>query len=166
MSMTTEFHNWRFRVEPERTSTAYATSISRGAEDCDCASCRNLVAQRSVEYSQELRTFLQSVGVDPFTEAEAWEAGGLEDGYTYNAGWWHFIGEVEVRGDALIPLSTEPSGRGRDWELQFWPGREDVKLPQLPDAPLVQVGFSVMLPWVLDEPYPSTMPERPWWRFW
>jgi len=127
MAVTTEFHNWRFRVEPERTRTAYAISTSRGAQDCDCASCRNLVVQRSVEYPQELRTFLQSVGIDPHIEAEAWEAGGpLEDGYTYNAGWWHFIGEVGNHGDEPIPLSTEPSGRARDWELQFLPSRADI----------------------------------------
>jgi hypothetical protein len=154
MGVTTEFHNWRFRVELERTRTAYAETSSRGAEDCDCAFCRNLAAQRSVEYPQELRTFLESVGIDSYIEAEVWEVGPLEDGYTYNAGWWHFIGEVENPGDTPIPLITEPSGSAKDWQLLVRPGQAHLKLAELPDRPLVQVEFSVMLPWVLDESYP------------
>ncbi len=154
MFTTTEFHGWRFRVEPEKTSAAYTSSKSGGAEDCSCSYCRNLVAQRSLEYPQELCGFLESVGVDPFKEAEVWEAGPLEKGYTYNAGWWHFIGGVEIEGETPIRLSAEPSGRAKEWEIVFLAGQADLKLSTLPVAPLVQVEFSVKLPWVLDEAFP------------
>ena len=155
MFETIEFHGWRFKVDPETTSAAYTSSKAHGAEECSCAYCRNLVAQRAIEYPRELRGFLNSVGVDPFKEAEVWEAGPLEEGYTYNAGWWHFVGEVEIEGETPIRLGTESSGRARDWEIIFLPGQASLKLATLPVAPLVQVEFSVKLPWVLDEAYPG-----------
>ncbi len=146
-----EFHGWRFIVQAERTTQAYAASVRRGAGECSCAYCRNLVAQRAREYPRELVQFLQSVGVDPFKEAEVWEAGPLQGGYTYNAGWWHFIGEVEVNGQP-VEMETEPNGRAKEWNLLFLAGKSDLKLETLPASPLVQVEFSAKLPWV---PYPS-----------
>ena len=154
MLETTDFHGWRFKVEPEKTRAAYTSSKNQGAEDCSCAYCRNLLAQRDIEYPQEMRRFLDSVGVDPFKEAEVWEVGPLEECYTYNAGWWHFIGEVEIVGETPIRLVTESAGRAKEWEIVFLPGQASLKLAELPVAPLVQVEFSVKLPWVLEEAYP------------
>ena len=153
-SETIEFHGWRFTIESDRTRQAYAGSEARGAEECSCAYCRNLVAQRSREYPRELLQFLKSVGVDPFKEAEVYELGQLGDGYILNAGWWHFIGAVEIEGEP-VSLKSEPDGRAREWNVLFLEQKADLKLKTLPTAPLIQVEFSVKLPWVLNEPYPS-----------
>lgn len=71
----------------KKTKAAYTASKRGGAEDCECAGCRNLVAQRAVEYPLELRKFLESVGVDPFKEAEVCEYPPLEDGCSLYQGW-------------------------------------------------------------------------------
>jgi hypothetical protein len=113
------------------------------------------VAQRSSEYPEELCSFLEGVGVDPFKEAEVWEVGPLQDGYNYNSGWWHFIGEIESEGEAPVRLDTRRSGRSREWKLGFSAGSGQLKLASLPTAPLVTAEFSMELPWVLDEPYPA-----------
>ena len=155
MPKAVEFHGWRFRAEPELTRSAYSASGTQGAQECSCAYCRNLVALRGIEYSSELRAFLESVGIDPHKEAEVWEAGPLEDGYCFNAGWWHFIGEVETEGEPAIELRPAAGTRAREFTLVFLPGQASLKLASLPSAPLVQVEFSVKLPWVLDEPYPN-----------
>jgi hypothetical protein len=153
--MNVEFRGWRFRVDPERTRAAYGSSTTRGAHTCSCAYCRNLVAQRSLEYPEELCSFLKLVGVDPFKEAEVWEAGPLRDGYNYNSGWWHFVGEIESEGETPVRLGTQPGGRSRMWEIVFSAGPGQLKLESLPAAPLVTAEFSTELPWVLDEPYPA-----------
>jgi hypothetical protein len=114
-----------------------------------------LVAQRAQEYPVELSSFLESVGVDPFKEAEVWEAGPLQDGYTFNAGWWHFIGTVVSAGESVIHLNASPLGRAKDWQFLFLPGQASLKLASLPGSPLIQAEFTVTLPWVLDEPYPA-----------
>jgi len=151
---TIDFHGWRFTVESGRTRQAYADSESRGAQDCSCAYCRNLVAQRSREYPRELLGFLKSVGVDPFKEAEVYELGPAGDGYTLIGGWWHFIGAVEIEGEPVF-LEPDPSSRSREWNVLFLGQKADLKLNTLPPAPLIQVEFTAKLPWVLNEPFPS-----------
>ena len=154
MTTTMDFHGWRFRIDRERTAAAYAASQRRGAEDCSCAWCRNLVVQRSGEYPHELRSFLEAVGVDPFKEAGTYAPGPLGDGYTHNEGWWHFIGEVEAMGESPIRIAAKPTGQSKNWQLYFLAGIVDEKLDELPLTPLVQVQYSVRLAWVLNEPDP------------
>jgi hypothetical protein len=150
-----EFHGWHFKVELEKTRSAYLATGNRGAEDCTCYSCRNLVAQRALEYPLELRTFLESVGADPFKESNLWVW--IPDGsgtYGFYNGMWYFIGEVTVVGESLIKLRANPSGYGKDWFLEFSPNSSNVGIDTLPMSPLVQVELSAKLPWVLDEEQP------------
>ncbi len=158
ISTAVDFHGWRFLVNREATAAAYAASSSRGAEDCSCAHCRNLIRQRERELPSELLDFLRRVGVDPKKEAEVWEGGGLEDGLSFNSGWWHFIGEVVATGEEVIPLEPNAGALGKDWTVFFLPGETSLKLSTLPSAPLVQVEFTASLPWVLEEPYPEPAP--------
>ena len=154
MTTTVDFHGWRFSIDRERTAAAYAASQRRGAEDCDCAFCLNLVVQRSGEYPHELRSFLEAVGADPFKEADVLEVGSPEDGYTNYCGWWHFIGEVEAIGENPLYIAAEPTGQSKNWELFFLAGIAEEKLDELPLAPLVQVQYSATLEWKLNEPDP------------
>ena len=149
-----EFHGWRFLVDLETTRAAYATSKRRGARDCTCLYCKNLVAARAREYPEELRDFLGAVGVDPHLEAEVWEAGPLDKGLSMNAGWWHFAGDVESEGEPSIRLRPNSSGFSRDWSLTVLPGQRSLALDTFGSAPLVQVEFVALVPWVLDAPYP------------
>ncbi len=157
MTTTIDFHGWRFRIDREKTAAAYVASKHRGAEDCSCAYCRNLVAQRSGEYPHELCSFLEAVGADPFKEADVLEHGSWEDGYTDYCGWWHFIGEVEAVGEIPLCITAEPTGQSKKWELYFLAGIAEEKLDELPLAPLVQVQYSARLAWVLNEPDPCTL---------
>jgi hypothetical protein len=71
---------------------------------------------------------LTSAGVDPFKEAEVYELGPLGDGYTLNAGWWHFIGTVEAGGEPVF-LESDPASRSREWNVLFLEHKADLKLP-------------------------------------
>ena len=97
---------------------------------------------------------MNSVGVDPFKEAEVYELGPMGEGYTLNAGWWHFIGAVEIEGKPVF-LEPDPASRSREWNVLFLGQKADLKLKTLPPAPLIQVEFTAKLPWVLNDPYPS-----------
>jgi hypothetical protein len=96
------------------------------------------------------------VGVDPFKEAEVWEVGPLSDGYNYNSGWWHFVGEIESEGEAPVHFVSQPGRRSRKWQLGFSAGPAQLRLESLPVEPLVSAEFAVELPWVLNEVYPAS----------
>ncbi len=151
-----EFHGWKFLVDTDTTANAYAASARGGAERCTCDYCRNLVACREREYPDELVAFLRRVGVNPFMEAEVWEARPLENGTSFNTGWWHFVGSVVAEGDDEIQLPPNPGGRSREWTVRFRPNQGDMRLETLPDsASLIRVDFFAQLPWVLSTPYPE-----------
>ena len=155
MSRTIDFHGWHFVVDPERTREAYASILDRGAHCCSCLYCKNFVAQRECELPEDIRSLFNLVGIDPLKDAEVWQAGPLEGGYTVYGGWWHFIGEVVTEGETPIRLKPVATGLGRDWEFVFLDKTSDLKLSSLPTAPLVSVQMTVWLPWVLKESFPS-----------
>ena len=92
------------------------------------------------------------VGADPFKEAEVWAI--TEKDLHTNAGWWHFIGEVETEGPPAINLEPNPGAHGREWQVIFLPGSRSLCLKEFGNAPLVQVDWSARLPWVLDDAAP------------
>ncbi len=144
-----EFRGWRFRCDPDRTREAYALSDRLGAEGCTCAPCRNFVAQRTLEFPPELRGFLAEVGVDPWKEAEVWDAPSAEDDHILNVGWWHFVGDLEATGEIPVTLRTVPEGRAKDWRLEFRADETGWKLETFPISPIVEIRFLVVLPWIL-----------------
>jgi hypothetical protein len=152
---TVVFHGWKFLADVAETRAAYLSDMFKGAEACNCLHCQNLVSQREREYPLELCTFLESVGVNSFKEAEVWTSGKLEAGYCFNAGWWHFIGEVEQRGESEFPVSKNREGESRYWHIKIVPEYTVMKFKGLPESPIIQIEYYTELPWVLNEAYPE-----------
>lgn len=155
MATVINFHEWKFRAEVDETKKAYSSDLSTGAEACTCLYCRNLVAQREIEYPLELCEFLESVGVNPYKEAEVWSVGPSENGYFFSAGWWHFIAEVEEEGDSEFIMNQNTEGKSRNWYLTIESGETKMKCKALPESPIVQIEYCADLPWVLSEAHPE-----------
>lgn len=76
----TELHigEQTIRYDREATAAIYASLKGGWAEDCLCAGCRNLMAQRAVIYPLAFRELLDRLGIDPNKEGEAVADGPLK----------------------------------------------------------------------------------------
>lgn len=138
-----QFGEWEFTCDRSTTVDAYSRATAGGADTCTCNGCRNFVLVRDRVYPQSFVAFLESVGVDPHKDGEAYHTGEISPGNHHYGGWFHFVGSLGKTGD--FP------------EVEMAPGfrvslcrRHAPALPPLKDFSLVQVEFQVeRVPWVL-----------------
>jgi hypothetical protein len=137
-----DFRGWILEVDAAATSAAYAAAGPVGPEACRCRDCRNFIAARDAAYPAELKELATRLGVVPLTETEIWEYGPFDSEQPLvrlYGGFFHFVGRI-----------LRDPGTG-DFDVHFRPDRS-----LLPDAfgaqPVVQVGFSFPVPWMLEEP--------------
>ena len=135
---------WRLEHDPVATRAVYEAS-SRGAHDCSCAYCRNFIAVRDHVYPPSFLELLSQLGIDPHKEAEICDYA-AESGGRLTGGWYHFIGRVlEDPGDQYAFDHD-----GRQWSM-FFSSERGLAFPEFGDRPLVQLDWTVIVPWVLDE---------------
>jgi hypothetical protein len=138
------FHGWTLRYDAPATADAYAASRPVGPEACGCLYCRNFIAAREHAYPSELKWLAETVGVSPLTESEIWEHGATaseQPEARMYGGFFHFVGEIVHDAgetiDGVLFLNSRsllPRGFG--------------------DSPVVQVEFTMNVPWVMREPPP------------
>jgi hypothetical protein len=141
-----EFGEWRYTVDREATRTAYTREPAGGAATCTCNGCRNFVAARDRILPPQLVAFLESLGIDPTKDAEAYHCGRVAPGRHHYGGWYHFVGTLDVTGDlARIEFSEG-----------FFAWMSTARAPRiasLQSASVVELAFSTdRAPWVLNEP--------------
>ncbi len=137
---------WILEFDAERTRAAYAESTN-GAHSCTCSYCRNYVAVRDSQYSTDLMNLLDKLGIPLHKEAEVYEIGpGFSPGLRLYGGWYHFVGRI-VNPGAQVKLA---SPGGTVWSVSF-AARHDLAPESFRGLPLVQLDFTVELPWVLEE---------------
>jgi len=140
------YRAWIFDSDFDLTRAGYDSITAGGAETCDCAGCRNFLAQRdSVFPAEVLQLFLQ-LGVDYRRDAEIYHTARLEPGLHLYGGWFHFVGTILQ--EAIGPATLD--GFTLDFILDNALAAEAFK-----NQPLVQIEISVKLPWVLSEPEPT-----------
>ena len=140
-----EFGQWRYSVDRAATEAAYAREPAGGAATCTCVGCRNFVAARSQIFPPRFVEFLESLGIDPDKEAEAYHAARLAPGRHHYGGWYHFIGILEITGEfAPVDFGDGFTSRMR--------AAVAPRLESLRTAPVVELEFSTdRAPWVLNE---------------
>lgn len=143
-----ESDGWSLAFDAEATRAAYAVS-NRGAHVCRCAYCRNFVAVRDRAYPRSFVALLSRLGVDPHKEAEVTELGQTHSGRHLYSGFYHFVGEV-IRdpGDRMSIVGAESADS--TWQV-FFTTRRSLALQSFGDRPLVELEFTVELPWILPE---------------
>jgi len=135
---------WVLECDPDATRSIYEAS-SHGAHVCSCAYCRNFIAVRDEAYPSEFLELLAALGIDPHKEADIAEFGEEGAGRLYQ-GWYHFIGRVVEDHEDQMTLSDS----GTVWSV-FFSASRSLALSKFGDEPLVQLDWSVTLPWVLAE---------------
>ena len=144
-----QFGEWEFTLDRAATVAAYARTDAGGADACSCIGCRNFVLVRDQVYPKTFAAFLESVGVDPHKDGEAYHTGEIAPGHHHYGGWFHFVGSLDKTGDfAMVEM-----GPGFRASLC---SRSAPAISALKDLSLVQIEFQAeLVPWVLGEPSPT-----------
>lgn len=140
------FGQWKYTADRAATTLAYSRAERGGADNCNCAPCRNFRVARARAFPAKFLTLLDQLGIDPRKEAEAYYNARLAPGRHYYGGWYHFIGTLDETGD--FPVVDLGDGFTA-WMCRAYAPR----LPSLKGVPAVQVEFlAEAVPWLLDEP--------------
>jgi len=140
-----EFGQWRYSVDRAATEAAYAREPAGGAVTCTCVGCRNFVAARNQIFPPRFVEFLESLGIDPAKEADAYHTARMAPGRHHYGGWYHFIGTLESTGD-FAPVDFG------DGFTSWMRAAVAPRLESFRTAPVVELEFSTdRAPWVLNE---------------
>ncbi|MBK9940678.1 MAG: hypothetical protein IPP13_03585 [Kouleothrix sp.] len=135
--------DWRLAVDPEATRQAH----KRLEVGCDCAYCRNFLAQQA-RLPAQLHHTLHLLGIDPTKPAEIVEYTQNPDGSHWYSWWYHAVGHIIV---------NRHSDGDNDQNAKVTPdiavsiaAKADLAPADFPQ-PVLQIEFFSNLPWVLDE---------------
>ena len=129
------------------TRLAYRQTSLGYAEICDCLACRNFVAAGERAYPPNVLALFRELGVDYRRAAHVYTYGEAAAGQYHYEGWFHFVGRVEQRLDALEQVTPY---------FTLWFHAGPALIPQgFENQPLGVVEFAnKAVPWVLDIPPP------------
>jgi hypothetical protein len=88
------YRDWIFDSDVDQTRAGYETITAGGAETCNCAGCRNFLAQRDSIFPAEVLQLFLKLGVDYKRDAEIYHTARLELGRHLYGGWFHFVGII------------------------------------------------------------------------
>ena len=141
-SATLRIGDQLIRVDHQCTMEAYSR-ISQASEECDCAMCRNYIAQRSTIYPQSFLSLLEQLGIDAAKEGEVYYLAPNANGKRLYGGWFFFCGEIIEEAEKQQTL---------DGVSYFVKGPGNMPSPFPRDRfgsnPLA-LDFSIEIPWVL-----------------
>lgn len=132
------------RFDREATIAIYANEKNGWAEDCLCAGCQNLMAQREYAYPIPFLDLLNRLGIEPAKEAETVANGPLESGLHQYEGRFFFVGEMVSAGEQMIQLADSPY-------FAFFFTTGGPRPPAFLSVPTLAVEFLAHLKWVLPD---------------
>ena len=151
------FGRWTLRAEPEKTRAAYAGLMS-ASERCGCNICKNFQAARDRVFGDEARALFLELGVDYTREVEVVHTHRISRGRHAYEGWFHLFGIVEGGRDAYVPrgdfFAVELEPCGPTLSLGFTARLRGVSSAWV-NAPMVQLEFAAIAPWLLEIDEPS-----------
>jgi hypothetical protein len=136
--------------DPEATAAIYASMKNGWAEDCRCAGCRNLMAQRDEVYPHAFIDLLRKLGIDPDKESEAVADGPVGGDLYHYGGWFFFVGQMVLAGEYLTDFS-DPS-----YFTCFFT-RVGPRPKAFDGVPGIAVEFTAILKWVIPETWDSDL---------
>jgi hypothetical protein len=136
------------RYDREATAAIYGGLEGGWAEDCLCAGCGNLMAQRV--YPSAFRELLNRLGIDPNKEAEAVAAGPLENGLHHYDGWSFFVGEMVTACEGISVVSDSPY-------FAYFFNRVGPCPKAFRGGPHPGIEFIAHIKWILDDHWSSDL---------
>ncbi len=147
---------WTLDVDVDATNAAYAQIQSGSPEVCGCLPCLNFAANRDHTFPAAIRTFLKTAAIPINREAEIYHCGKVVSGLHLYGGWFHFVGRIVTGADAYVPHDAQ-SGC---FELHNFSSIASAGVssmtalvdPAFKHEAVLQLEFSVEIPWVLETP--------------
>ncbi len=138
---------WRIAYDRDATEAAYST-ITEGAEACDCKGCLNYLAQREGAFPPEALELFKTLGIDRLKEAEVYDMAGAGDPRPYG-GWFHFFGRIIVGPDRGADLTGSLFQLVGDFSVDF---HTSLAIPKgdfaESERSVLQLEFTTWLPWL------------------
>jgi len=148
------FREWEFLVDRNITEETYSEIPFGGANGCKCNYCKNFAQQRETIYPKDVKELFSKLGIDFRKEVEVAHYVKNENETHLYGGWFHFKGKMIKGKDCKIPLGNGGSTFDFvDLTPNFGIGfTHDNALTSFnPKDGLVQIEFTVNLPWVLEK---------------
>jgi hypothetical protein len=159
-----QFFSWY--VASDRSLTA-RFSKAGVADRCRCVWCRNWIAGRRTHVPFSTAFALRRLGIRLTAESDVYQQALADDGVLYRAVYW-CVGKI-ISGEDCWTLTGPGTWTARLKTLRSWPnyiavgvsaeGRRRLESPGWAGAgqlPLLQIEMRVVLPWLLEEPLPSS----------
>lgn len=161
METRVTFREWTFEVDVPRTAEVYRCMDKASAETCGCHACLNFAAQRDTLYGAEFMALLRGLGIDHRREDEVSHFGREANGLHFYNGCFHFKGRIAEGRDCRVPAGTDGwtvSGISLDERISvgFLKPTHRAFDKFAVEEGLIQVDFSILLPWVLKDVEEST----------
>jgi hypothetical protein len=151
------FGRWTIRAEPEKTRAAYEGLLG-ASERCGCNICKNYVAAREQVFGEDAQALMAQLGVDWRREIDVVHTHRIARGRHAYEGWFHLFGAIDSGRDAYVPrgdlFAQELEPCGDTLSLGFTARLRGVSAAWV-NAPIVQLEFAAIAPWLLDMDEPS-----------
>lgn len=149
------FGKYTVDIDVEKTREIYRTLPTTG-QACGCDGCENF--ERAVDVlPAEVRSFFEALGVDPKRVTECYVNCRMADDTLYYGGFCHLCGTL-VHGESAFVKDSPTSSYYdpdrayhicKDFCVSFQ--EECHLLEKVFEAPVLQLDFEAMIPWVLDK---------------
>jgi len=147
---------WNLQYDTEATCHIYSRIPFGGAEECGCDMCRNFIMARDQIYPKEVHDTFEILGIDMKKETEASHVHRIEPGWHFYLGMFHFIGKVEhnkaSNNQKKGPLKLVPVTKNFSWGFL---SKSNLAHKEFAEHTLVQIDFSVVVPWLLNGKEPA-----------
>ena len=153
--MIFDFGNFRVDIDVESTKAFYSKYGKTVLEDCGCVNCRNYY-EAILKVSDKVKSFFNSIGIDPQKSPEAtwWDTN--ENGIAYYSIIFHVVGTIIQSVDIFKPVGDNGYQLindnlyeiDKDFKVGF---TSNVILVEkdFPN-PCIQLEIEAYLPWMID----------------
>lgn len=143
-----KIHNWILEVDVKNTYEQYK---NKEWDLCDCTYCLNFF-QAMKTTSSKLTDLFNSLGIIPSKCVHLSEFGPTESGLYLYMGCYHIIGRIK-EGKPVDTSSWDDHNVAEIDNFSFVFSKDLIFVPGSMPSPVVQLDFSVEVPWVIEEPY-------------
>lgn len=153
------FGRWELEVDPEATRKAYANVPKGAPEKCPCEPCKNFIAARERVYPAEVLVLFDKLGILFSREAEVYHMARLQSGKHLYGGWFHLVGSILSGAGAAKQVAENVWRPDLEKVTEYFrigfSSRTQLLRKPFEEKTIVQVEFTVNVPWVISSSEPK-----------
>jgi len=143
-----KIHKWILEVDVEKTYEQYK---SAKWDLCDCTDCLNYYKAMN-NPSEEQEELFKKLGIIPSKCVHLSEYGPFEEGLHLYNGCYHIVGKIK-EGEPVDTSSWNEENTADINGFSFVFSNDLDFVPGSFPRPVIQMDFTVSIPWVIEDPY-------------